>query len=178
MGTQWSMIRALITQVGFFVIVYEICSAYYGPDSAGGGAIVLIICFTVFILVPCLIVHVQYLKYNLDLSVTIDSTERTISLSYSHAEHSFNFEEIKFVQVSLTPPIYRGGKFGWFIWENYCYATLVSQGGERFIITGILINDPETFFKKLGFIVTRKKMFFPFIWEDRYEKIVNPRSIS
>ena len=71
--------------------------------------------------------------------------------------------------------LYRGAKKGLVVWEGYTYAAIVTEGGERFIITRLLINDLMTFFKDLGLIVTKKKIYFPFIWTDRYEKIVEQK---
>ena len=169
------MISDLLFAATLLYVGYILYVRYYAPDSESLAARICIGGYIITNLIPCLIIHTQYLKYNKDVKLIIDKSNRIMTISYRDATHSFSFDDIKYVQISMMANLYRGAKKGLVVWEGYTYAAIVTEGGERFIITRLLINDLMTFFKDLGLIVIKKKIYFPFIWDDRYEKIVEQK---
>ena len=172
------MIKDLVITAGIWFLAYILFARYYAPDSGTYAAGMWIGGYLMSTFVPCLIIHTQYLKYNKDVKLMINKFNRVMTISYRDSTHSFSFEDIKRVEVSMMANLYNGAKKGFFVWEGYTYAVIGTEGGERFLITRLLINDPISFFKDLGLLVTKKKIYFPFIWMDRYEKIIVRKDVD
>ena len=163
-------IKKLLIGATVFWLVYTFYIRYH-PDEDWIIARVMIGGYLIMALIPCAIVHTEYFMYNRDLTLVIDKFNKVMTISYGDSTHRINFAEIKRVQVSMTANPYNGQTWTLLPQELYQYATIMTENGERFIITRLLINDLIPFFRDLGLFVTKKRVFFPFIWEDRYEKI-------
>ena len=126
------MIKDLLITAAFFYLAYFIFVRYFDPDSESLAARVLVGCYIISTLIPCLIIHTQYLKYNNDVKLIINKFNRIMTISYRDSTHSFSFDKIKHVQVSMMANLYKGAKKGFFVWEGYTYAAIETEGGERF----------------------------------------------
>jgi len=149
-------------RVGYYVLDY----LYPGDDTfllewlAGG--------FFVIQILPSAIIHFQYLNYNKDTIVTVNSNERTITIEEKGVIHSFRFEKIKSLRLALMADLYNGHDGGFIACLKYHYAYIELQNGDEFIITCLVYNDLRKFFKDIGLEANKDLVFFPGVRMARY----------
>lgn len=143
--------------LGYFIARYTQPKDY--PMGIG-----LTICFTVVILIPSTIIHFQYLYHNIHVTFDFNRLDKVIKIYKNGKENKYRFDQIKSVHLRLTPSMYRKLKGVLFPWERYHYAVFEIEGGERIVITCLLINDLREFFKTNYELPSRwEKTLFPLI---------------
>jgi len=169
--SQWFIVRENLKFIIVGTVGCELIITYYDPTLKPILPIVLVAGYTLISVIPCIIVHLQYLKYNNGMQVTIDKINRTITISTAEQEISIPFNRIRVVRIALMSSYY-GDKFnqGFTPWECYQYALIQLQDGKQFIITCLLINNLKNFFKDLGIEVTKDRVFFPTVRMGRYKE--------
>ena len=120
-------------------------------------------------ILPCSLIHCQYLMYNRHTVLTVNPIERIMTIQQDRAVNSFSFDDIASVRLALNGFLYRGELRGLMASDRYHYAFLQTKEGEKFVITCLLENDLRHFFTDLGLEVTRDKVIFNFVLMGRYK---------
>jgi hypothetical protein len=167
LASQLFIIKELLTSMVLLTCCYFLLKWYY-PGDDWEMAMYFMVGFLVFNLIPSFMIHVQYYRYNKGVSLQIDTVSRTMNVIQSGSQHSFRFNQIIKVNVELMNSLYRGARRGFATWEQYHYAAIEMEGGEKFFITCLLINDLRKFFKEVGVEAQNQRIFFPLILQYRH----------
>ena len=159
---------AVVLFIGYLVMVYFYPwgKSIFTEFFVGG--------YLTFQIIPCVIVHYQYLKYNKDTVLTVNASERTMTIKEKGVEHSFSFDQIKGIRLALMADLYNGHEGGLVAFIRYHYAYIETQGNEKFIITCLLFSDLRLLFKDIGLSFRKDRVLFPTIRMGRYKKDPTP----
>lgn len=173
--TQMFIVKELWASAVVFVLGYFIMIQMY-PGGANTFAKFFVGGFFIIQIIPSALIHFQYLKYNKDTILKVDIANRIVIIKERDATYSFPFDQISTIRLALMADLYNGGKRGLVASVLYHYAFVETLGGEKFIITCLLVNDLRKFFNGMGLEAKWERVFFPMVRMSRYkEKLPKPR---
>ncbi len=163
--SQMFIIKDLVIRTLVYGVVCILVIRYFGPEDGPFVISFFVVGYALFDLIPCSVIHAQYFHLNKDAKLIVNRVGRMMTVSYKDSTHSFGFDRIKRVEVSLMTNLYNGATKGWALWEVYNYAVIEIEDGERFVITLLMVNNLVSFFESLGLHVKKERMYFPWIDE-------------
>lgn len=109
-----------------------------------------------------LFLHIQFYSINKNCMITFDKTLKEIIYKSKESLLKVNFDDIKNIEIHMTPSLYRKSSFQIFPFEQYHYAVIITET-KRIIITNLMIINASDVFSDLDLKVKRVKRIFPMI---------------
>ena len=170
-NSQSFIIKELAISAIVFLIGYLVLVKYYDPGEEIMSAIICLTVYVVLQLIPSLILHLQYLKYNKTTSFSINESERIMSITDTNMTSSYGFDQIKYIWLITTYPLYRGARRGIGAWQLYHYSVIEMKDGKQFVVSCLLVNNQEKFYDALKLQTYKRTLFYPLIytkWDRSY----------
>ncbi len=120
--------------------------------------LVLLIWTLIFYLIPLLILYFNYKKVNKDSVLII--RDESISLEDKSTQETFTVNEIEFIELNMSIPLYNK-RIRLFFWDEYYYALIKLKNGKILFVTCLLCDKLEEFLPEELFL--RKERMFPII---------------
>ena len=117
--------------------------------------------YVLFEVLPCAVIHLQYLVYNRFATVVIEA--EGFSYSDESGKQTILLSDVKRVRMRLAPSAIRGTKWVMTVWERYNYAIVDLASGSSLVLTCLLINDLRGFFESLGWNYVVEETSFPIV---------------
>jgi hypothetical protein len=108
---------------------------------------------------PVFYLHISYWMKSVGQEFIIDGERLT--RKHQGEQQVFKTDEIRFVEISLSPSMYKGNSLQVLPFESYHYAKVYLKNGEEMVITCLLAPKLDAALKGLrGVRIERKKRFF------------------
>jgi len=167
------IVEELVRSSLYGVAVYYVYTTYlYTHINQSFFSVGLLVTFIVTQLIPSGILHFQYYEINKATRIIVDKDSRTLTIESDGTKQLINLNQIEKIRLVLGAYLYKGRKRGMNSWDLYHHAIVEVEGGKRFIITCLLINDLRNFFDDLGLEVVKIRRVYPFISIDDVEGTV------
>ncbi|WP_375585539.1 hypothetical protein [Cyclobacterium xiamenense] len=118
-----------------------------------------VVVFLVFF-IPQLILHVNYFMRNKGDIFFYDPTGQKITLNHKGESLSFSFRDIELIKRFESYPLAEN-RMQWFPWDSYNYSVIRLKGGQKFIVTSLLVPNMDLPIDSDKIVLIKK--FYPFI---------------
>jgi len=129
----------------------------------------LVVAYLLFEILPCSVVHVQYLVYNLNRKLVVDRLTKTITIQDKTLATLIHIDDILKVSIVRAPTWLRGELRGLSATDRYRYAVIELMDHRKFVITCLLVFDLRKFFGELGIISTEQRVIVPLVVMARHK---------
>lgn len=151
-GNQLMGLRAILV-----LLIFLICSVFYFENNHIGhlwGAFCIVYISS---LIPVLYLHLEYYYFNRGNTLSIESFENKLIYCNKLGEiKTIYFNEINKIQYYMDPTWYRKSDFRILPFARYHYAKICIKGGEKIIITSLMIPRIEDAFAAITGVTKEK----------------------
>ncbi|WP_367916646.1 hypothetical protein [Leadbetterella sp. DM7] len=117
--------------------------------------------FTIFFLIPTLVIHLNYYYLNRGMKVYYEESKKQLRVAGKLSDITFYVSDIQSVTEVKTPPKAENRNMI-FPWDEYHYSLVELKNGEKFYFTSLILPNLNLPIDKSK--ITLKKRFYPAIW--------------
>jgi len=168
-GSQLFILKDLIRYAVVMFIGYGLLVTFYDPELKHGLGPIIVVAYTLVVLLPCLLIHGQYLIYSHDTSISVDFGNKTMRITRHNKTASIGVDQVRRVSI-IRAPQWATGETVWLASDRYRYADIELEGGARYVVTCLIIFDLAKFFHRLEIWTTERRVIFPLVSISDYKQ--------